>query len=161
MTDGASAVYGSDAVGGVVNFIMKKDYRGSETSVRYEDSSSGGHRRVIEQTLWILLEHRQRDSVRRAIARTIPYSRAMPDSTRTGITANRAADSTPITSGQPGEYPAVWTSLDRPAEHDLRNSAVWRRYQLQSGRRHMGVQRRGRDPVRELQPPAKGAFAHR
>ena len=50
MTDGASAVYGSDAVGGVVNFIMKKDYRGSETSVRYEDSSSGGHRRVIEQT---------------------------------------------------------------------------------------------------------------
>lgn len=50
MTDGASAVYGSDAVGGVVNFIMKKDYRGSETSVRYEDSSSGGHRRVVEQT---------------------------------------------------------------------------------------------------------------
>ncbi len=53
MTDGASAVYGSDAVGGVVNFIMKKDYRGSETSVRYEDSSSGGHRRVVEQTLGV------------------------------------------------------------------------------------------------------------
>ncbi|MDE0039249.1 MAG: TonB-dependent receptor plug domain-containing protein, partial [Gammaproteobacteria bacterium] len=50
MTDGASAVYGSDAVGGVVNFIMKKDYRGSETSVRYENSSSGGHRRAVEQT---------------------------------------------------------------------------------------------------------------
>ena len=51
VTDGASAIYGSDAVGGVVNFIMKRDYRGSETSVRYENSSSGGHRRVIEQTL--------------------------------------------------------------------------------------------------------------
>ena len=50
MTDGASAVYGSDAVGGVVNFIMKKDYRGSETSVRFENSSSGGDRRVVEQT---------------------------------------------------------------------------------------------------------------
>lgn len=50
MTDGASAVYGSDAVGGVVNFVMKKDYRGSETSVRYENSSSGGNRRVVEQT---------------------------------------------------------------------------------------------------------------
>ena len=51
MTDGASAVYGSDAVGGVVNFIMKKDYRGSETSVRYENSSSRGHRKVVEQAL--------------------------------------------------------------------------------------------------------------
>lgn len=51
MTDGASAVYGSDAVGGVVNFIMKKDYRGSESSIRYENSSSGGHRRVFEQSL--------------------------------------------------------------------------------------------------------------
>lgn len=51
MTDGASSVYGSDAVGGVVNFIMKKNYRGSETSLRYENSSSGGHRRVFEQSL--------------------------------------------------------------------------------------------------------------
>ncbi len=51
MTDGASAVYGSDAVGGVVNFIMKKNYRGSESSIRYENSSSGGHRKVVEQSL--------------------------------------------------------------------------------------------------------------
>ena len=53
MTDGASAVYGSDAVGGVVNFIMKDNYRGSESSIRYENSSAGGHRRVIEQTLGV------------------------------------------------------------------------------------------------------------
>ena len=32
LTGGASAVYGSDAVAGVVNFIMKKDYEG--TSIR-------------------------------------------------------------------------------------------------------------------------------
>ena len=51
MTDGASSVYGSDAVGGVVNFIMKKHYRGSESSMRYENSSSGGHRRIFEQSL--------------------------------------------------------------------------------------------------------------
>ena len=53
MTDGASAVYGSDAVGGVVNFIMKENYRGSESSIRYENSNAGGHRRVIEQTLGV------------------------------------------------------------------------------------------------------------
>ncbi len=51
LTDGASAVYGSDAVGGVINFILMKDYQGAETSVRYESSSSEGHRRIVEQTL--------------------------------------------------------------------------------------------------------------
>ena len=50
LTDGASAVYGSDAVGGVVNFITRKDYEGFEISGRYgtvtdgskEDFSVGG-----------------------------------------------------------------------------------------------------------------------
>ena len=51
MTDGASSVYGSDAVGGVVNFIMKKNYRGADASMRYENSSSGGHRTIFEQSI--------------------------------------------------------------------------------------------------------------
>jgi iron complex outermembrane receptor protein len=32
--DGASAVYGSDAIGGVINFITKSDYQGIEASLR-------------------------------------------------------------------------------------------------------------------------------
>lgn len=32
--DGASAVYGSDAIGGVINFITKKDYQGFEVAVK-------------------------------------------------------------------------------------------------------------------------------
>ncbi|MEZ5500541.1 MAG: TonB-dependent receptor [Steroidobacteraceae bacterium] len=35
LTGGASAVYGSDAVAGVVNFIMKKDFEGIEVSGQY------------------------------------------------------------------------------------------------------------------------------
>lgn len=31
LTDGASAIYGSDAVGGVVNFILRQDFDGAET----------------------------------------------------------------------------------------------------------------------------------
>jgi iron complex outermembrane receptor protein len=31
--DGASAVYGSDAIAGVINFITKRDYKGGEVSV--------------------------------------------------------------------------------------------------------------------------------
>ncbi|MDC8784891.1 TonB-dependent receptor [Roseateles koreensis] len=35
LRDGASAVYGTDAVGGVINFITRKDYKHGELSVRY------------------------------------------------------------------------------------------------------------------------------
>ncbi|HSS08183.1 MAG TPA: TonB-dependent receptor [Rhodanobacteraceae bacterium] len=35
LTDGASSVYGSDAVAGVVNFILRSDYQGAEFSVNY------------------------------------------------------------------------------------------------------------------------------
>jgi outer membrane receptor protein involved in Fe transport len=34
LTDGASSIYGSDAVGGVVNFILKSDYHGFTAGVR-------------------------------------------------------------------------------------------------------------------------------
>lgn len=35
LQDGASALYGSDAIGGVVNVILRKDYTGAEGTVRY------------------------------------------------------------------------------------------------------------------------------
>lgn len=43
LKDGASSVYGSDAIGGVVNFIMRKNYQGAEFSTNYgiSDHSDG------------------------------------------------------------------------------------------------------------------------
>jgi iron complex outermembrane receptor protein len=41
LRDGASAVYGSDAVGGVINFITRKNYKGGELTVRYADTEAG------------------------------------------------------------------------------------------------------------------------
>ena len=41
--DGASAVYGADAIGGVVNFITKKRYQGLAASARQEFSSTGAN----------------------------------------------------------------------------------------------------------------------
>jgi len=35
LTGGASAAYGSDAIGGVVNFIMRKDFEGMQASIDY------------------------------------------------------------------------------------------------------------------------------
>ncbi len=41
LTDGASSIYGGDAVAGVVNFILRDDYDGAETSLRYGTVTEG------------------------------------------------------------------------------------------------------------------------
>jgi outer membrane receptor protein involved in Fe transport len=46
ITGGASAVYGSDAIAGVVNFILKKDFQGAEASFQYGLSDKGDGRDV-------------------------------------------------------------------------------------------------------------------
>lgn len=42
LTDGASAIYGSDAVGGVINIVLKKHFVGSELDLSYKTSQHGG-----------------------------------------------------------------------------------------------------------------------
>jgi iron complex outermembrane receptor protein len=42
LKDGASAVYGSDAIAGVVNFILRKDFDGIELTGTYGQPSQGG-----------------------------------------------------------------------------------------------------------------------
>ncbi|TBU86950.1 TonB-dependent receptor [Pseudomonas dryadis] len=42
VADGASAIYGSDAVGGVGNVILKREYEGVTIGARYGDTSDGG-----------------------------------------------------------------------------------------------------------------------
>ncbi len=41
LTDGASAIHGSDAIAGVVNFILREDYEGAETRLRYGSDTGG------------------------------------------------------------------------------------------------------------------------
>lgn len=48
LTDGASSIYGSDAVGGVVNFILKSDYRGVSGGAHVGSGKDYG-----EQTYWL------------------------------------------------------------------------------------------------------------
>ncbi len=42
LKDGASAIYGTDAIGGVINFILRKDYRGVEISGFADITEEGG-----------------------------------------------------------------------------------------------------------------------
>ena len=41
LRDGASPVYGTDAVAGVVNYVMRKDFRGSELALRFGRTRAG------------------------------------------------------------------------------------------------------------------------
>jgi iron complex outermembrane receptor protein len=50
--DGASALYGSDAVAGVVNFITKKNYQGASVSLDYQDGAHGNNKEYVLQGLW-------------------------------------------------------------------------------------------------------------
>jgi iron complex outermembrane receptor protein len=42
LKDGASAIYGTDAIGGVINFILRKDYQGAEVSAYGTRTEDGG-----------------------------------------------------------------------------------------------------------------------
>ena len=55
LKDGASSVYGSDAIGGVVNFIMRKNFQGAEFSANYgitdySDGATQGESFMFGQT---------------------------------------------------------------------------------------------------------------
>ena len=73
VTDSASAVYGSDAVAGVVNVILKRNYDGAMTDLSYGLATDGGgtEKRASQLfgTRWdggdvfLAYEHRQQDAV--------------------------------------------------------------------------------------------------
>jgi iron complex outermembrane receptor protein len=42
LKEGASALYGSDAIAGVINFILRQDYQGAEATANFGDTSDGG-----------------------------------------------------------------------------------------------------------------------
>lgn len=42
LTDGASAIYGSDAIAGVINIVMKDSFEGTEVSAKLGDTLEGG-----------------------------------------------------------------------------------------------------------------------
>ncbi|MGI2224543.1 TonB-dependent receptor plug domain-containing protein [Shewanella frigidimarina] len=51
LRDGASTVYGSDAIAGVINFITKKDFEGIEFQVQYDETAEGdGEKTLLSMT---------------------------------------------------------------------------------------------------------------
>src|SRR5258706_2833925 len=51
LVDGASATYGSDAIGGVINILLKRAFDGAVTQLRYSEAP-GGKNRYLASQLW-------------------------------------------------------------------------------------------------------------
>ena len=52
LKDGASAIYGADAVAGVVNIITRKDMQGAEAGVRYGQTFQGDGAETSADLAW-------------------------------------------------------------------------------------------------------------
>lgn len=117
LTDGASALYGSDAVGGVVNVIMRKDYRGAETTIRTGRGSGDVHEHHLSQLLgaaWgsgtasISLDLVDRDAL---LATSRPFSSSSDQ-------RNRGGDNFSSTAANPGTIFVGTRSFAIPANQN-------------------------------------------
>lgn len=101
LPDGASALYGSDAIAGVVNIVMRKDLAGAETWARLGSASGGPDEKLIAQlfgTSWrsgrVLMAYQY--SERNALPATDRDYSANADKSSRGGTDHR------ISNGAPG-----------------------------------------------------------
>ena len=148
LKEGASAVYGSDAIAGVINFILRREYTGAGISAEYGQTASGGgtvttasdrHLRLRQSRQGQIQHQRSRDLPeersdlrRRSRLRQVGHQRVRP---------HPASDvNTDTTSGN--------TS---PAEHRLYQSGAHDRQsaarQLRTDQRHQSVFQSDRVPL--------------
>ena len=52
LQDGASAIYGSDAIAGVINFILKRNFQGTEIAARGGANDDGNFRKKGVNAIW-------------------------------------------------------------------------------------------------------------
>jgi iron complex outermembrane receptor protein len=101
LKDGASALYGSDAVSGVVNIILKKNYSGAELGGRYR----------FADTLLGTWEERGAHLVAGAGTDTTKLTLAF-EWTRTDPIFQNEMDYSKLQTGKTSAYPGVLTTFD-------------------------------------------------
>lgn len=130
VADGASAVYGSDAVSGVVNFVLRKEFEGMEVTGRYGTNDYGDDwaASILGGTSWqgfgplgrgsviASYEHVERDPVTRG---ELPWFRQ--DLRRFGGVDNRVAQTT-ATPTSSGNISVPTTPIGAPANSGPRNA---------------------------------------
>lgn len=79
LREGAGAVYGSDAIGGVVNIILRKDYEGGQVSLSYDDPTNGREGKQASGVLGISSDRGNLTVVADHQERGIMYNREIKD----------------------------------------------------------------------------------
>jgi outer membrane receptor protein involved in Fe transport len=95
LKDGASAIYGSDAVGGVVNFILKSNFDGLEARVDYGISSRHDGQRQGASVTWgasgdrgniiVSANYNKQDEVRASARAYSYYALSLGSTSSTGV----------------------------------------------------------------------------
>jgi outer membrane cobalamin receptor len=70
LRDGASSIYGSDAVGGVINYVLKREFDGIEAGLRYFSAMPSCSRSATSATPPTTPIVRRRRSINRAVPTT-------------------------------------------------------------------------------------------
>lgn len=148
VADGASAIYGSDAVAGVVNLITRRPQDGAETTVRY-GAADGMDQTVFSQTygktwggggMFFAFEDYRRSNLSGA-------DRAFNTQNRTGVAASQCAKAEAALTtafecdvrsylAAPGNItinPTTGAPCTLTATQGLTGTATCRRYQLPAG----------------------------
>jgi iron complex outermembrane receptor protein len=128
LRDGASAIYGADAIGGVVNIVLRRDFSGAEAMARVGQSTRGDARRAYATTTWgagdlradgynafIALDAQRRDAVP-MVARS--FSRSADQRPRGGFDGRFPTSSPPtvqLPDGDPFAAPACPPDRVMPA----------------------------------------------
>ena len=98
LSDGASAVYGSDAIGGVINIITRKDYEGAQLSYTYSSPSrDGGKQRAGHAMVGISGDRGRMLAVASKNSRSIIFANQRPWSESTiGATMSQSDNISPF-----------------------------------------------------------------
>lgn len=166
LLDGASAIYGSDAIGGVINIITRKDFEGGELGAYFgQTSHDDGERRSYDLSFghksdnWSAsggIEYSRDDPIfagNRAISAVpvyglpagatgsffTPYSFLVPDSYLDGF-ENLGNPPLQLISGRPGKSPNDFRAVD--FNQDLYNYAPLNYLQTPQQRRAIFAQAR-------------------
>jgi len=112
VTGGASAVYGADAVAGVVNFVLRKNFKGVEASTQYGVSEQGDAKRYrSDLTLGAgFADGKGNVALSVGTARTMPLTQGQRDFSTSSI---NSVDGSPGGSGT--TVPAAFT-ITAPSE---------------------------------------------
>ncbi len=126
LPNGASAVHGSDAVGGVVNVVLRRNFTGGEITAGLRATEAGGgferHAAVSAGTrqgpfsLFVTVTGRSQEALP---ASSRPFSASSDQTARGGRNWNLAVGNPPVLSATAGTFPGLTDQNGNPARHAL------------------------------------------